>query len=323
LENAIETQSLSKTYAGGVLALDGVSLEVPRGCCFGLLGPNGAGKSTLVKCLLSIVHASAGSAMLRGVNIRSPRSRQHVGYLPEGHRFPKYLTAAGVCEYFGGLSGMGGAALKKDVAAKLELVGLSDWADTKVSKFSKGMAQRVGVAQSLIGDPELIFLDEPTDGVDPMAREGLRSVITDATTRGATVFINSHLLQEIEILCDQVGILNHGKLVEQGSVSEITAAMAGDRLQVRVRTDTIPAALWSTLEERGATKEPDGYFLIELDEETDIPALIDQLRAESVGVFAIEPRRLRLEEAFVAMIRAADPQGSSDGAAIGMKVERS
>ena len=165
MEYAIETTELAKTYKGGVRALRGVSLKVERGCCFGLLGPNGAGKSTLVKTLLSIVRPTAGSATILGRDIRSPAARRSVGYLPEGHRFPRYLTARSVCEYFGRLAGLHGETLQREIAAKLELVGLSDWTDSKVSKFSKGMAQRVGVAQSLLGDPDLILLDEPTDGV--------------------------------------------------------------------------------------------------------------------------------------------------------------
>ncbi len=304
LQFAIETRALSKTYKGGVKALRGVDLQVPAGCCFGLLGPNGGGKSTLVKVLLSIVKPSGGSASLRGLPIAKAEARRRVGYLPEGHRFPGYLTAAGVCRYFGALGGQRGEALERDVLAKLELVGLGEWRDVKVKEFSKGMAQRVGIAQSLMGDPEVVFLDEPTDGVDPVARQGLRFVIRHATERGATVFINSHLLSEIEVLCDRVAVLDKGAILQTGTVSELTAAATGSKLRVHFHTGTLPDAVWATLNSRGATREPDDWFVIELEREADISAIIDELRAAAVLVFAVEPRRMKLEDAFIQMIGA-------------------
>jgi ABC-2 type transport system ATP-binding protein len=301
---AIETHELAKTYRGGVRALKGVSLKVERGCCFGLLGPNGAGKSTLVKTLLSIVRPSGGSATLLGHDIRSAAARRSVGYLPEGHRFPRYLTARGVCEYFGRLSGLGGETLQREIAEKLEFVGLSDWTDKKVAKFSKGMAQRVGVAQSLLGNPDLIFLDEPTDGVDPVGRAGLKFVMRQATERGATVFINSHLLSELEDLCDEVAILHKGKLLQQGSVSELTAAVqGGEGIVVRFRTGELPDAVWTRLAERGAVREPDDFFALPLPDEPDITVVIDELRGAGVPIFAVQPKRVRLEEAFVEIIK--------------------
>jgi ABC-2 type transport system ATP-binding protein len=301
---AIETYDLAKTYRGGVQALKGVSLKVERGCCFGLLGPNGAGKSTLVKTLLSIVRPSGGSAMILGHDIRTAAARRSVGYLPEGHRFPRYLTARGVCEYFGRLSGLGGPTLQKEIAEKLELVGLSDWIDKKVAKFSKGMAQRVGVAQSLLGNPDLILLDEPTDGVDPVGRAGLKFVMRSATERGATVFINSHLLSELEDLCDEVAILHRGKLLQQGSVSELTAAVQGGQgVIVRFRTGELPEAVWTDLAARGAVREPDDFFAMPLPDEPDITKVIDQLRGADVPIFAVQPKRVRLEEAFVEIIK--------------------
>jgi ABC-2 type transport system ATP-binding protein len=304
VKTTIETKNLHKTYRGGIKALRGVDIAVPAGCCFGLLGPNGAGKSTLVKVLLSIVRPTLGAAWLRGIDISDPKARRSLGYLPEGARYPHYLTASGVCTYFGGLAGLKGPELKKQVKEKLELVGMAEWAKTKVTKFSKGMAQRVGVAQAMLGDPELVFLDEPTDGVDPMAREGLRNTIKAATEGGATVFINSHLLSDIELLCDRVAILNQGEVVVQGTVAEVTAGVTGERLRVRFRTGEIPADLWSELSERGAAREPDSHFIIDLEEEEEITELIDQLRDREVAIFAVSPERMRLEEAFLELIRA-------------------
>ncbi|MCA9684088.1 MAG: ABC transporter ATP-binding protein [Myxococcales bacterium] len=305
MQHVIETQNLSKTYKGGVQALGGVDLQVPPGCCFGLLGPNGAGKSTLIKVLLGIVRPSGGNGKLRGIDIARAAARERVGYLPEGHRFPDYLTAEGVCRYFGALSGLRGQALERQVADKLELVGLSEWKDTAVKKFSKGMAQRVGVAQSLMGDPELVFLDEPTDGVDPVARQGLRYVIRKATEGGATVFVNSHLLAEIELLCDQVAILDKGKVLRQGTVSELTAGVAGAKLRVRVRCGPIPEELWAKLQEaHGAQTEPDKWFSVDLDDEDQTSTLIDELRSAAVPIFAVEPKRMNLEQAFIELIGA-------------------
>ncbi len=310
MEYAIETFGLAKTYKGGIQALRGVDLKVPLGCCFGLLGPNGAGKSTLVKVLLSIVRATGGSGKVMGLDIRRAAARRKVGYLPEGHRFPKYLTAGGVCRYFGGLAGLHGKDLEREVAAKLDMVGMSDWIDTKVNKFSKGMAQRVGVAQAMLGDPQLVFLDEPTDGVDPVARQGLRNVIGEVTSRGATVFINSHLLADIELLCDDVAILNRGTMLQHGSVSEITAAVGGgEGIRVRFRTGELSGAAWEALEVRGASREPDDYFSLQLGGETEISEIIDELRSGGVEIFAVEPAKVRLEEAFVELITASGGAG--------------
>lgn len=304
MEYAIETTDLRKTYKGGVEALKGVSLKVPRGCCFGLLGPNGAGKSTLVKSLLSIVRPSGGRASLLGTDIRLPAARARVGYLPEGHRFPSYLTARGVCEYFGRLGGLSGKTLNSEIDEKLGLVGLTDWADKKVSGFSKGMAQRVGVAQALLGNPDLLFLDEPTDGVDPVGRAGLHFVLREATERGATIFINSHLLSELEDLCDEVAILHRGEIIEQGTVSALTAVTKKEGVAVRLRTSEIPEATWSALQERGAKQAPDNHFEITLATDADISALIDELREAEVSIYAVVPQRLRLEDAFVEIIAA-------------------
>ncbi len=315
MDYAIETVALEKTYSGGVCALRGVDLRVARGSCFGLLGPNGAGKSTLVKTLLSIVRPSGGGGSIHGVDIRSHKARVGVGYLPEGHRFPSYLNAEGVCRYFGRLAGMGGAALEQQIDEKLDLVGLRAWRKTKVNKFSKGMAQRVGIAQALLGDPKLILLDEPTDGVDPIAREGLRSVLRDLNERGTTVFINSHLLSEIELLCDEVAILKDGRILQQGPIDEFTGRTKGassDALSVSFRTGPIDAEAWCSFTERGAERAAAGAvgsdtgekFTISLKNEQEISTIIDLLRARNIAVFAIDPGRVGLEEAFVELIRA-------------------
>lgn len=239
-EYAVETRDLTKIYRGKIMALRGIDLRVPKGSIFGLLGPNGAGKSTLVKVLLSIVSPTSGAATLFGRDISFADARLGVGYLPEGHRFPRYLTGRGVCEYFGKLSGITGAKLNKEIEEKLELVGMSRWAKTPITRYSKGMAQRVGIAQALLGDPGLVLLDEPTDGVDPVGRQQIREVVKEAARRGTTVFLNSHLLLEVEQVCDHVAILHQGRVIKQGTVEEIRSAVSSKLgLTVRFVTDDL------------------------------------------------------------------------------------
>jgi ABC-2 type transport system ATP-binding protein len=314
-ELAIEVEGLRKVYRGGVEALRGVDLSVPKGCCFGLLGPNGAGKSTLVKTLLGIVHATGGSARLNGRDFRQPAARKGVGYLPEGHAFPPYLTGHGVCRYFGRLAGLRGPSLESEITEKLELVGMADRAQLKVTQFSKGMKQRVGLAQALLGKPRLIFLDEPTDGLDPMGRAEVREVIRKVVAEGTTVFFNSHLLAEVEQVCDELAILNEGSLLERGTVSEIKASVdaggeAGE-LVVRFATGELPEALWTSLSERGAVREPSG-FRLGLDDRERIPSLIDELRGAEVSVYEVRPQEVNLEQAFVALLKAPVPEPESE-----------
>jgi ABC-2 type transport system ATP-binding protein len=306
VEYAIETRDLSKTYNGRIHALKGVNLRVRAGSCFGLLGPNGAGKSTLVKTLLSIVHASSGSAQLLGKDHRDPAARRAVGYLPEGHRFPSYLTGGGVCRYFGQLAGLSGAGLARDIEAKLALVSMSEWADTRVSKYSKGMLQRLGLAQAMLGNPAILFLDEPTDGVDPVGRYELRNLIRSIQASGTTIFLNSHLLSEVEEICNEIAILHRGSIMHQGTVAAITASVGGQGRNCLVTFTTspldpqvlalLPATITPLAEQRG--------FQATLDSESGISPLIDLLRRHRVDIFGIEQTKLDLEDAFIELIKA-------------------
>lgn len=301
---AIETRGLSKTYRGGVQALKGVDITVDEGVCYGLLGPNGAGKSTLVKALLSIVRPTAGSGTILGIDCRDPAARKRIGYLPEGHQFPSYLTGRTLCRYLGKLSGLSGPPLEADIREKLALVGMTDTADRKISKYSKGMKQRVGVAQALLGDPKVVFLDEPTDGVDPVGRSELRVAIRHIVDSGVTVFLNSHLLSEVEMICDRVAIMNRGAVLTEGSVSEISASMtSGSKVLVRFRTSPLRDALWATLAARGAERTDEQRFHVAVDAEADITTWIDELRAAQVDIYAVEPDTTSLEDAFMQLIR--------------------
>ena len=205
----------------GVHALDGVDLSVYRGEIFGLLGPNGAGKSTLVKILLGLVRPTKLDGTLLGDRVGKRATMARVGYLPEQHRFPPYLSGRQVVEFFSALSGLDRAARRRRTGELLDRVGLTDAADRRVVTYSKGMRQRVGLAQALAGSPDLVILDEPTDGVDPMARRDIRDVLNEARAAGAAVLVNSHLLGELELLCDRVAILVDGRVARQGTLDEL------------------------------------------------------------------------------------------------------
>ncbi len=225
---SITVDSLEKIYkASGrkdtpVHALKPLTLEIEPGEVFGLLGPNGAGKTTLVKLLLGIVFPSSGNGSIYGKRIGTTASKRIIGYLPENHRYPQYLTGGGVLEYFGKLSGVPSSELAVRVKDLLHLVNMTKWQKTKVKKYSKGMMQRIGIAQALINNPDVVFLDEPTDGVDPVGRKEIRDIIQHLKIEGKTIFLNSHLLSEVELICDRVAILNKGNLVRMGTIPELT-----------------------------------------------------------------------------------------------------
>jgi len=215
----IETSGLSKIWRSGLFrrkrfqALNGVTLQVPQGSIYGLLGPNGAGKTTLIKILLGIISRSAGTASVLGHPAGSMAARQQIGYLPENHRLPRHLSANTALEYYGSLSGMTMSQIRAARPVLLEQVGLKGRERERVSGYSKGMLQRLGLAQAMLHKPRLIVLDEPTDGVDPVGRREIRDVLRQLAADGHTIFLNSHLLQEIELICDQVAILNKGQLL--------------------------------------------------------------------------------------------------------------
>ena len=235
-EYAIQTQDLTKIFRARwsgreVRAIDGVSLRVPRGTIFGLLGPNGAGKTTFVKTLLSAVRQTNGSALIFGRNASDPAARRPIGYLPENHRFPTYFTGAGMLDFYASLSGVDAARRKKLIPEHLDMVGLSKWGSMRIGKYSKGMLQRLGLAQALIHSPTMLILDEPTDGVDPVGRREIREILGRFESQGVTIFVNSHLLAEVETLCREIAILHKGKVALSGKMQDLTAGK-GYRLTV-------------------------------------------------------------------------------------------
>jgi ABC-2 type transport system ATP-binding protein len=225
---AIETAGLEKIYPARfrgreVRAVSNLSLRVPAGVKYGLLGPNGAGKTTFVKMLLSAVHPSAGSARIYGRDARLAEARRPVGYLPENHRFPTYLTGSGMLDFYGALSGLGVRERRQRIPEFLDMVGLATWGAVRIKKYSKGMLQRLGLAQALIHHPTLLILDEPTDGVDPVGRREIREILDRLTGKGVTIFINSHLLAEVESFCEHVAIMRKGRLVLEGRINDLLA----------------------------------------------------------------------------------------------------
>jgi ABC-2 type transport system ATP-binding protein len=317
LEPAIVVTDLVKTYKSGwfrprvVTALRGVSLSVPRGEIFGLLGPNGAGKTTLIKTLLGIVRPTSGMASILEQPAGSMHARKRIGYLPENHRVPRHHTALTALEYFGGLSGLSPRAVRERRGPILEKLGIGKWGTTPVRQFSKGMQQRLGLAQALLHDPELLILDEPTDGVDPVGRAELRDLLVELRNAGKTIFLNSHHLQEMELLCDRVAMMDHGRMLKTGRVSELTSEPT-----MKVTLRAVEATARQALE---AAQLPTIAAQLELLDETatevtlrlpelaaaDWDRAVDAWRAAGLSLLEVHRERRTLEETFLQVLHAS------------------
>lgn len=225
---AVRLQNITKTFPlpfrrEKILALQNLSLEIPAGQVYGLLGPNGSGKSTTLKILLGLVRPSSGSAEIFGANSQSFASKEKVGFLPENPYFYKFLTAKETLLFYGKLCGMGGKTLRLRIEELLDLVGLTYARNRRIGSFSKGMLQRIGLAQALIQSPRLLVLDEPTAGVDPAGSRQLRNLILDFKKQGITILLTSHLLEQMQEVCDRIGILYRGKLVKEGDLDQLVS----------------------------------------------------------------------------------------------------
>ncbi len=305
---AIASSSLSKTYRSGifrreeVIALRDFSLEVPSGMVFSLLGPNGAGKTTFIKILLSLSRPTSGEVHLLGERLPNTKVRERVGYLPENHRYPGYLTGGQVLSAFGRLAGVSPAVLHRRIPELLELVGMSAWPKMKVRKYSKGMMQRLGLAQALVNNPDLLFLDEPTDGVDPIGRKEIRDILKNLRNQGKTIFLNSHLLSEVELISDQVAILDRGRLLKVGTVDELTTS---ERI---VYTIGIEGALTDGIRQEAAAmvmklKEENGRVVAELGNVDELKRVIDLFRKHGITVTSVVRQKNSLEESFITLIK--------------------
>ncbi len=303
--DAIEVRGLRKIYRstlGGqrITALDGIDFTVRSGELFGLLGPNGAGKTTTMKVLLDLTHPTEGEARISGLPTSDPESRRRVGYLPEGHKIPGYLTARQALSIFGRMSGMSSADIRRRSGELLEKVGLAQWADVRVKKFSKGMTQRLGLASALIASPNVLLLDEPTDGVDPVGRRGIRDLLRDEARNGAAVLLNSHLLSEMELTCDRVAVLRDGKVAAQGTVDELTRKSA----KYKMVATPIDDALLAAFRESGAGVERvNSHLELSVADLQQLNALIDQARSRGAVLSELSPLRSTLEDVFVGLIR--------------------
>lgn len=305
---AIDLSNVSKTYKGKVHALRGISMRVRRGEVFGFLGPNGAGKSTLVKILLTIIRPTNATGQVLGERIGDKATLKRVGYLPEHHRFPDYLTGAQVVDFYGALAGVSRDERRKRTAELLEVVGMRDWANAKVKGYSKGMRQRVGIAQALVNNPDLVVLDEPTDGVDPVGRRDIREIVSRLRDQGKTVFINSHLLSELEMVCDRVAILVKGNVASQGTIDELTRNKR--YIEVDVGRPDGGAVAWGEMVPgavEGECSLPTGeratvagsMMRVYSDEAGCVQPLIDAARGRGLMVKAVKPVRPSLEDLFM------------------------
>ena len=314
----IEVAGLRKLFRSSVgrrriTALDGIDFQVQPGELFGLLGPNGAGKTTTVKILLGLTHATEGTARLSGLPVSDPESRRRVGYLPEGHKIPGYLTARQALSIFGRMSGMTKAEIAARTDTLLAQVRLTPWADVRVKKFSKGMTQRLGLAGALIHSPNVLLLDEPTDGVDPVGRREIRDLLREVASGGTAILLNSHLLSEIELTCDRVAVLRNGKVAAAGLIADLTRRAEKYKLVATPMDD----ALLATFRAAGAGAERiNGHIELTVNDLHHLNALVDRLRAGGGVLSELSPLRSTLEDVFVDLVRAADVQvGGTEEAA--------
>jgi ABC-2 type transport system ATP-binding protein len=299
----IFTHNLIKTY-GKIEALKGVSVTVEKGQIYGLLGQNGAGKTTLIKILLSITKPSFGEARLLDEDVGTAAVRARVGYLPEDHRFPDYHTGYSLLDMYGALLEMPGAERKKRIPEMLEMVGIKGRMHSKIRTYSKGMKQRLGIAQAMMHDPEVIFLDEPTDGVDPVGRREIRAIMQQLKERGKTIFLNSHLLGEVELICDRVGILQQGEMIRTGNIAELTQ-QRGLFIIGLAPGQKFPL---EDIVQQGYQATPSGeLWEVGLKDGQTIDPVIDLLRSRGLNLRHLTEKRQTLEDLFVETVEAAEP----------------
>ncbi len=295
---AIETQHLRKEYGSNVAVKD-LTLQIPQGEVFGFLGPNGAGKSTTVKMLLDLVRPTNGAVKLFGQSPGKPRVRAKVGFLPEHFRFHEWLRASEFLMFHGKLYGMSTTDLKKRIPELLGLVGLTDSAQMRLSKFSKGMLQRIGLAQAMLNQPELIFLDEPTSGLDPLGRRLVRDIIRRLKARGTTIFLNSHFLSEVEITCDRVAFIKAGQIVRIDTMADLL----NQGTEVVLRVDRLKPELRARLEHLGSQLQVNGSTVsMMVDNQEVIPEIARLVHQQGVNLYELSPRQKSLEEIFVDII---------------------
>jgi ABC-2 type transport system ATP-binding protein len=301
---AVWCSGLRKRY-GRQTAVDGVSFTVGRGEVVGLLGPNGAGKTSVIKMLLGLVHPDAGEVLLLGRPSADPAARTRVGYLPELFRYQPWLTAAEVVKLHVRLSGT--TVSGTDQREALAVVGLAERARDRVGGFSKGMQQRLGLAVALVTRPELVILDEPTSALDPLGRADVRDLVLDLRERGVAVLLNSHLIGEVERVCDRVVILDRGRLAASGTLAELLG-----RRELRLRLEHVDARAEARLATAGPVTRDGSAYTVVVDDLDGVPDLVADLVALGVRVHAVEPARISLEERLLDILQ---PDRNGPGAA--------
>lgn len=295
---AISTRGLRKVY-GDKVAVRNLTLDVPRGEVFGFLGPNGAGKSTSVKMLLGLVFPTSGEAQILGCSVGDVKTRRKVGFLPEHFRFYDWLTATELLKLHGRLYGMSHAKLRERIPVLLDLVGLTPHRDKRLRDFSKGMLQRIGLAQAILNEPDLIFLDEPTSGLDPVGRRVVRDIIKGQRDRGATVLLNSHLLGEVEITCNRVAFLKDGEVVEARQLDEDIE----EQTTVSIRAANVTAEIASGLSRWSrSVRTEGGHLTLSVSSGSVVPEIVRYLVAKGADVYEVTPQRLSLEERFLEIV---------------------
>ena len=295
---ALEIENLRKEFGDNV-AVRGLSLQVQQGEVFGFLGPNGAGKTTSIKMLLGLVAPTSGTASLLGAPLGDRAARAKIGFLPEHFRFHDWLTAREFLILHGQLYGLPPVRLRERAAELLELVGLTPFQHKQLRTFSKGMLQRVGLAQALLNDPQLVFLDEPTSGLDPVGRRLVRDIIHDLRELGTTVFLNSHLLSEVEITCDRVAFIKHGEVIR---VTDLKTIVDGET-SVTIRAGGLTPEALAGLNQWGRDIRADGdHITLTVTDDSALPAITRHLVTHNAEVYAVTPQRLSLEELFIQIV---------------------
>jgi ABC-2 type transport system ATP-binding protein len=295
---AIETNQLRKVF-GDNAAVKSLTLQVQQGEVFGFLGPNGAGKTTSIKMLLSLIAPTSGSANLLGATLGDRAVRARIGFLPEHFRFHDWLSADEFLTLHGKLYGMSDLELRQRINELLEMVGLAPFRDKQLRTFSKGMLQRIGLAQALLNNPDLVFLDEPTSGLDPVGRRLVRDIIHDLRRKGTCVFLNSHLLSEIEVTCDRVAFIKHGEVIQVVELKTLEDVKAS----VTIRARGISSEAIAGLSQWGQDVRVDGeHISMAIANETALPDITRYMVAQGADVYAVTPQRLSLEELFIQIV---------------------
>jgi ABC-2 type transport system ATP-binding protein len=301
---AIEILGLEKTYSVGFWhkrpkrALHPLHLAIEDGEIFGFLGPNGAGKTTTLKMLMGLVFPSGGSARILGMELDDPRMKAQIGFLPEQPYFYDYLTARELLTYYGQLSGVESRQLSRKVDSTLDRVGLRDATNVQLRRFSKGMLQRAGIAQAILHDPKVVFLDEPMSGLDPMGRREVRTLIEQLKGEGKTVFFSTHILSDAEALCDRVAVINLGQLRGVGAVAELTSGIHG-RVEVVWQGTSVPAAIKSFATETHVAGNTTRIVIPEQNQD----AAIESLRSAGLRLVSVTPVRTSLEDYFMSQLK--------------------